>query len=150
MDITLKVKKDDVYREVAQTTSYTGAKMDDENAYDRIFTTDEDQSMLLRFWNESRNMMCQNLKRVLGSETEREDGTWEMTLHVSEAFDMTLKESMQSSLFSFFVMSITSKWYTFTNKGESDGYAAEAAACIDDIRRKAFYKTKPVRPTYQR
>ena len=43
INITLTINKADVYKEVAQTTSYTGAKMDsDGNAYDRIFTTDED------------------------------------------------------------------------------------------------------------
>lgn len=32
MDITLKVNKEAVYEEVAKTTEYTGAKMDDELA----------------------------------------------------------------------------------------------------------------------
>jgi hypothetical protein len=49
IDIILTVNKEKVYEEVAKTTSYTGAKMDDELAYDRIFTTDEDKSMLERF-----------------------------------------------------------------------------------------------------
>ena len=48
-DIALTVNKESVYEEVAQTTSYTGAKMNDELAYNRIFTTDEDKSMLERF-----------------------------------------------------------------------------------------------------
>lgn len=48
-DIALTVNKESVYEEVAQTTAYTGAKMDNELAYNRIFTTDEDKSMLERF-----------------------------------------------------------------------------------------------------
>ena len=40
-DIALTVNKESVYEEVAQTTAYTGAKMDNELAYNRIFTTDE-------------------------------------------------------------------------------------------------------------
>ena len=48
-DIVLTVNKESVYEEVAQTTSYTGAKMDDELAYNRIFTTDEDKVC----WNAS-------------------------------------------------------------------------------------------------
>lgn len=63
IDITIAVNKESVYEEVAQTTSYTGAKMDDEHAYDRIFTTDEDKSMLERFWNESKNTVCNSLKK---------------------------------------------------------------------------------------
>ena len=42
----LSVKKEDVYNEVAKTTSYTGAKMDDDAAYDRIFTTEDDLSLI--------------------------------------------------------------------------------------------------------
>lgn len=61
--VVFKVSINEVYQEVAKTTSYTGAKMDtDENAYDRIFTTDEDKTMLERFWNESKNMIAGSLK----------------------------------------------------------------------------------------
>ena len=130
--VVFKVGKNEVYQEVAKTTSYTGAKMDnDEDAYDRIFTTDEDRTMLERFWNESKNMIAGSLKKLLSSEREE-----------------NLKESMQRSLFSFFVMNITSKWYIFTNKNEAEGYATSAATDMEDVMRKAYYKKKPVRPTY--
>ena len=35
-DIALTVNKESVYEEVAQTTAYTGAKMDNELAYIRV------------------------------------------------------------------------------------------------------------------
>lgn len=67
--IEFQIAKGEVYNEVAKTTSYTGAKMEnDEDAYDRIFTTDEDKAMLERFWNESKNMVAGSLKKVLGIE----------------------------------------------------------------------------------
>lgn len=145
--VTLNINKQEVYEEVAQTTSYTGAKMDDENAYERIFTTEGDESMLNRFWNESKNTICNSLKKLLVSETET-DGVYILSLEVSNSFDDALTESMQRSLFSYFVMNITAKWYTFTNKQEATGYATEAATYVDDIMRKAFYKRKPTRPRY--
>lgn len=147
MDLTLTVNREEVYKEVAQTTSYTGAKMDDEHAYDRIFTTDEDKTMLERFWNESKTTICNALKRVLDSETEA-SGNYRLSLDLSSSFDEALTDSMQRSLFSFFVMNITAKWYTFTNKSEAAGYASEAATYMDDIKRKCFFKKKPTRPTY--
>lgn len=147
MDLTLTVNREEVYKEVAQTTSYTGAKMDDEHAYDRIFTTDEDKTMLERFWNESKTTICNALKRVLESEAEA-SGDYRLSLALSNSFDEALTDSMQRSLFSFFVMNITAKWYTFTNKGEAAGYASEAATYLDDIKRKCFFKKKPTRPTY--
>ena len=147
MEITLKVNKETVYDEVAKTTEYTGAKMDDEHAYETISTTEEDKTMLERFWNECKNMICNSLKKVLVSEVEAE-GEYSLTLGLSTAFDESLTESMQRSLFSFFVMNITAKWYTFANKSEATGYATEAATYIEDIMRKAFFKKKPTRPTY--
>lgn len=147
INITLTVNKEKVYEEVAQTTSYTGAKMDDENAYDRIFTTDEDKSMLERFWNECRNTVCNSMKKVLNLESET-DGVFSLALELSNSFDEALTESMQRSLFSFFVMNITAKWYTFTNKEEATGYATEAATYLEDIMRKAYFKKRPVRPKY--
>ena len=147
MEITLKVNKEAVYDEVAKTTEYTGAKMDDEHAYEVISTTDEDKAMLERFWNECKNMICNSLKKVLVSEVEAE-GEYSLTLGLSTSFDESLTESMQRSLFSFFVMNITAKWYTFANKSEATGYATEAATYIEDIMRKAFFKKKPTRPTY--
>lgn len=145
--VTFTINKEQVYEEVAQTTAYTGAKMDDEHAYDRIFTTDEDKSMLERFWSESKNTICNSLKKLLVSETEI-DGNYTLSLGLSNSFDEALKDSMQRSLFSYFVMNITAKWYTFTNKQEAKGYASEAATYIEDVMRKAYFKKKPTRPTY--
>lgn len=147
MEVTLKIKKETVYDEVAKTTEYTGAKMDDEHAYETISTTEEDKTMLERFWNECKNMVCNSLKRVLVSEVEAE-GEYSLTLGLSAAFDESLTDSMERSLFSFFVMNITAKWYTFANKSEATGYATEAATYIEDIMRKAYHKKKPTRPTY--
>lgn len=143
----MRVNKEMVYEEVAKTTSYTGAKMDDVTAYERIFTTDEDKAMLERFWNESKNAIAGSLKKFLESETEM-DGTYMLTLELSASFDDSLLESMERSLFSFFVMNITAKWYTFTNKNEATDYATGAATNLEDIMRKAFFKKKPRRPTY--
>jgi len=51
MEITLAINKENVMREVAVTTAYTGGKMDgDENALHRISTVDEDEAHLDRFW----------------------------------------------------------------------------------------------------
>ena len=147
MEVTLKINKETVYDEVAKTTEYTGAKMDDEHAYETISTTEEDKTMLERFWNECKIMVCNSLKRVLVSEVEAE-GEYSLTLGLSAALDESLTDSMERSLFSFFVMNITAKWYTFANKSEATGYATEAATYIEDIMRKAYYKKKPTRPTY--
>lgn len=149
IDITLRLNKAKVLEGVAQTTSYTGKKMpEDDDAYERIFTTEEDQSMLSRFWDEAKNAVCQALKRELAEEREDDEGNYSVRLSLSNAFDEALKDSMERSLYSFFVMSITAKWYKFANKPEAADYATEAAGYLEDVKRKAYFKKRPKRPTY--
>ena len=103
--------------------------------------------MLERFWDESKNTICNSMKKFLVNEKESND-TYTLTLNLSASFDESLLESMERSLFSFFVMNITAKWYTLANKQEATDYAAGAATNVEDIMRKAFFKKKPKRPTY--
>jgi hypothetical protein len=148
MEITLTVNQKSVLEEVAQTTSYTGAKMDDDaNAYERISTVDEDQSELQRFWDESRAEVAQTFIRMLASEGMA-DGVYNLKLNVSASFDTALLPSMQLGLFSYFVQSIAAKWYVFTNKKEAGEAANVGKGILDEVREKAFYKKKPTRPTY--
>lgn len=149
MEITLSISKAAVMREVAVTTAYTGAKMeDDENALHRISTVDEDENHLERFWEESRADVCQELIGLVTFEGMRGDGSYELMLEVSKSFDEALLPSMRLSLFSYFIQNIAAKWYVYTNKGEAGGYADKAATLLDDIHRKAVYKKRPTRPTY--
>lgn len=147
-NITFHIAKKSVYDEVAKTTAYTGVKMDDDDkAYSRIFATDADQEMLERFWNESKNTIAGELKTLLSSEQEI-NGDYTLTLEVSNSFDDSLRSSMERSLFSFFVMNIVSKWYVFTNKKEAGAYAESALSDMEDVARKAYFKKRPTRPTY--
>ena len=158
-------------QEVAVTTAYTGGKMDnDENAMHRISTVDEDENHLERFWEESRADICQeliglvnfegmvinNIRPMEPSPKELQIDVpiatigkhYELRLEVSKSFDKALLPSMSVSLRSFFVHNIVAKWYVYTNKSEAGDYADKAATLLDDIHRKAVYKKKPTRPTY--
>ena len=140
------INKAEVLREVAKTTSYTGAKMKEDDAYERIFTTRDDEEMLERYWDESKSAACNILKEFVIGYNEIDNALFALNLKFSKSFDKNLLESMRASLFSFFVMSITAKWFTMSNKEEAEGYAATAAAHLEDFMRKAYYKKKPTRP----
>lgn len=169
MEITLSIQKEDVMKEIAVTTAYTGGKKDEE-ALHRISTVDEDETHLERFWEESRADLCQELIGLVTFEgmvntlkpidphtTSDIVGPpiiilpqkhYELRLDVSRSFDEALLPSMKLSLFSYFVHSIVAKWYVYTNKGEAGDYADKASTLLDDVHRKAVYKKKPTRPTY--
>ncbi len=146
-EVTITINKEEVYEEVAQTTSYTGAKMqDDEKAYDRIFTTEGDRSQLERFWHESCVDVCEILKEFVQEErNEKESFTVELAL--SSSFDKALEPAMKKELFSFFVNNIVSKWYVFCNKKEAADFSASAVAMLDGVKRKAYFRRKPKRPS---
>ena len=144
-DVTLAVEKNKVYDEVAKTTSYTGAKMQgDDKAYERIFTTDEDQQMLERFWTEASNAATEQLKQFL--EINLSDSScYKVQLELSSSFETQLQASIETSLFSFFVAVIVGKWYKFTNKSEAESYTNEAVGMIEDVMQKIYFKKKPKR-----
>lgn len=152
MEITLSISKDDVMHEVAVTTAYTGGKMmdNDGNALQRISIVDEDEHHLERFWEESRADLCQELIGLVSEEgtTALPHPDYVLKLEVSKSFDQALLPSMRLSLRSFFIHNIVAKWYIYTNKGEAGEYADKAATLLDDIHRKAVYKKRPTRPTY--
>lgn len=148
MEITITISKSDVLKEVAQTTSYTGAKkVGDDGALDRIATVDEDQPELQRFWDESRAEVAQTFIRLLANEGMSGDN-YQLKLNVSVSFDMSLLPSMQLGLFSYFVQNITGKWYVFTNKEEAGAFADRGSALLQEVKEKAFFKKMPTRPTY--
>lgn len=153
-NITLAVNKANVYTEVAKTTSYTGAKMQgDEEAYERIFTTDADRMMLERFWAEASNTATRQLEKFLVDVSEYPEShgvelanNYEIELRLSSLFDEKLIGSIESSLFSYFVLAIVGKWYKFTNKTEADNVLSEAASMLEDVVHKLYYRKRPQRP----
>lgn len=149
MEVTLTINKKSVFDEVAMTAEYTGAKMADETAYERISLTDENREILNRFWSESKTLICGHLKRMFISEEDPEDkDIYTLSLELSESFGSQLTTNLKSSLHHFFVANIISKWYALTNKEEAAGYATAAASYIEEIMRKAYSKEKPSRPSF--
>lgn len=155
IDITIKAVKADVLNEVARTTAYEGKKSSDEGAYERIFTTEEDRSMLQRFWDEAASSMTESLKRFVTSvddsyttndgDTSETFPAYVANLSVSNSYDTALTSSVEKSLFSYFVNAIVSKWNNFVKKDGVQRYEEEANNNITDILSKLFYKKRPTR-----
>lgn len=141
---TLTISKTLVYRQVAQTTAYAGAKMGD---YERMSATEADNSQLDRFWHESCDAISQAFRLLLAREERGADGL-ALQLRLSAAFDSALADSLQSAIFSYCVASIVAKWYGFVNKAEAPQYAAAAADMLAEAKRQAFSKRPPSRPCF--
>lgn len=145
--ITITVNKADVWEEVAKTSGYTGDKMTDtdENAYERILITDEDQKSLQRFWEEAVAIANDQLKEMLETASPM-NSDYNVTLHVSNSYDRVLNPSVQAALTSYFISAIVGRWYKFSNKAEAESYFSDAAAMIEDVLRKLYSRKRPQRP----
>ena len=146
-DSTLTITKSDVYEEVAKTTAYIGAKNkleDGKSAFDQVFVTDADLTMIERFFNESMDALRNVLKRFI-SDVSGVDGTITWQLEMPSRFDDNLIESIKSSAKSFLVNSIIGKWCEITANDKVKEYEDNAAALLVDIKEKAFFKKKPTR-----
>lgn len=146
-DSTLIIKKSDVYEEVAKTTAYIGAKNkleDGKSAFDQVFVTDADLTMIERFFNESLDALRNVLKRFISGGSEV-DGTITWQLEMPSRFDDNLLSSINSSANSFLVNRIIGKWCEITANDKVKEYADNAAALLLDIKDKAFFKKKPTR-----
>ncbi len=146
-DSILTIKKSDVYEEVAKTTAYIGAKNkleDGKSAFDQVFVTDADLTMIERFYNESVDALRNALKRFIVGESA-EEGSTKWTLEMPSRFDDNLLSSINSSANSFLVNSIIGKWCEITANDKVKEYADNAAALLLDIKDKAFFKKKPTR-----
>lgn len=146
-NFTLTITKSDIYEEVAKTTAYIGAKNkleDGKSAFDQVFVTDADLTMIERFFKESLDALINVLKRFI-SGCSGVDGTITWQLEMPSRFDDNLLESIKSSANSFLVNSIIGKWCGITANDKVKEYADNAAALLLDIKDKAFSKKKPTR-----
>lgn len=146
-DYTLTIKKNDIYEEVAKTTAYIGNKAtveDGKSAFDQIFVTEADLSMIERFFNESLDALRNVLKRFI-SGGSGVDGTINWELEMPSRFDGNLLDSINSSANSFLVNSIILKWCEIAANDKSKEYADNAAALLLEIKDKVFFKKKPIR-----
>ena len=154
MEININVNKISVYDEVAKTTSYIGAKMDQEGAYQRIFTTDEDRTMLERFWVETAATATEMLKEYAVMVNQNESGAYDLendydvTLDMPSNYDDTQTSSINNSMYNYFVASILTKWFKIVNKEEAEAYAIDATAMLNDVKNKMYNRTRPKRPNY--
>lgn len=150
MAVELIVNKNLVLEEVAMQTAYVGAKTilsDGRTAYEQIFTTSDDYTMLERFWNEALSFTTGSLKKYMSAAPTFVNSILTVTLELPARYDITQNETVQKSLFSYFANYITSKWMAIANKTDAEYYEKYANENMKDVLQKIFTIKKPIRPT---
>ena len=149
MAVELIVNKADVLEEVAKQTAYVGAKTilsDGRTAYEQIFTTSDDYTMLERFWNEALSFTTGSLKKYMSAAPTFVNSILTVTLELPARYHITQNETVQKSLYSYFANYITSKWMAIANKTDAEYYEKYANENMKDVLQKIFTIKKPIRP----
>jgi hypothetical protein len=156
MEITLSVAKSAVMNEVAKQTSYIGAKMttpDGENAYDKVFTTNDDYGMLERYWRDALTAATGSLRRFVKSISATPppssvdmNEVFDLVLTVPKGYDDKQTGGISGALFSYFVNFITSRWLFITHREDAAHYDGRAADNMREVLLKIYYKKPPERP----
>lgn len=156
MDVTLSVTKSAVMNEVAKQTSYIGMKIttaDGSNAYDQVFTTNDDYAMLERYWREAVDAVTANLRKFVktvspipASQSVDAEEVFTVVLSMPTRYDNNQTGTVQTALFSYFTHLITSKWLAVAHKEDAEYYERIATEKMREILYKIYYK-KPVTRT---
>lgn len=146
--LAITIEKNSVYSEVAKTTAYIGAKNKQENgktAFDQMFVTDADLAMIERFYNEGKETLKNLLKQFVTGINDDSSGNINWTLTMSSSFKSYMEEGIISSIKSFLVNYIITKWCEITANDKVKEYAENATVLLQDIKEKVYYKSAPTR-----
>ena len=151
-DYEYQITKSSVMDDVNKLTSYAGAKTtqaDGSNAYDRVFATNDDYTMLEKFWVEGISFVTGNLRRHISAITQTNEGTnsevLSIILMLSDRFDANQNPTIVKSIKHYFINSIASKWLLLTKPEDAPQYEELAKQCIIDILSKVNYKKPATR-----
>lgn len=134
--IELKIEREGVFEEVEKATAFRGAKLtggEDDGAYDRLMASGEELETLGRFWEESCVAADDRLKEMRTGGSHMPD--YEVKLDVADRFDAGLTADAESSLKSFMILSVTSKWYSLSDQEEAGAYAEAAGNKLKETLR---------------
>lgn len=127
--------------EVAQATAYIGAKkVDDDDAYERISTIDEDDPELTVFFDEGRANLVSAFMQYLKSEgMESDDEHYFITLNVSDKFNLAVQPAMQIALFNYYVHWILYRWYMITYPDMAADEFLKTESLIASLQKQAYF-----------
>lgn len=157
MDVTLSITKSAVMNEVAKQTSYIGMKIttaNGSNAYDQVFTTNDDYAMLERYWREAVDAVTGNLHKFIKTVSDMPENqsadpeeVFELVLSMPARYDDNQTGTVNTALFSYFTHLITSKWLAVAHKEDAEYYERIATEKMREILFKIYYKKPAQRQT---
>lgn len=139
--ITITVRKQAVYKEVAKLASFADPKV-----------TIGEESSLERFWREVCGavtsgvlMYLTSVSSILDRDKEDPEEVFTLELTMPSNFDELFTTLIQEEIHSFFVNSLASKLLLISRKDVASRCEKQATSSLQNARRMLFYRKIPVR-----
>lgn len=148
---TIKIDKDSIFEQIAKKTSYIGSKMKDEDAYDNIFTTDEDKEFFEEHFELAHAECVEMLfpyamKEITDSEETQNDG-YSIVITVSKEMSQTTVSLVERQINEYIVSRLIAEWMMVCNIDSHSYWLERYTSIRKQINRTLLSRMKPLRRT---
>ena len=148
---TIRIDKDSIFEQIAKKTSYIGSKMKDEDAYDNIFTTDEDQEFFEEHFELAHAECVEMLfpyamKEITDSEEVKDDG-YSIVITVPKEMSQTTVSLVERQINEYIVSRLIAEWMMVCNIDSHSYWLERYTSIRKQINRTLLSRMKPLRRT---
>lgn len=151
---TIKIDKDSIFEQIAKKTSYIGSKMKDEDAYDNIFTTDEDKEFFEEHFElahaECVEMLFPYAKKEITEnieDTETPSVSYDIVLTVPQEMSQTTVSLVERQINEYIVSKLIAEWMMVCNIDSHSYWLERYTSIRKQINRTLLSRMKPLRRT---
>lgn len=143
--LSISIVKATVISEISLVTTYqAGRNKNVPEDFSRVNVSDADVSILDKYWNECIAEIDKELKMFITDNTT-DDDEYAMSLTMPSNYDSAMDSSINTSLKTYVVNAILSKWFAITDPTSSERYATIAAGAMQSAKNKLWFRKKPTR-----
>lgn len=150
MEQKISIHHSSVMEEVSKTTAYIGSHKADGTApaaYERIATTDYNEELLDRFYNEAINVLRHSLRLYAVSDNTALPSSgkdFTITLRMPPNWDKD-KVDMDCEAYLYVTHYVLSRWSEIVDKDNAESLAGEASAHLQVITSAINKRRRPTR-----
>ena len=151
---TIRIDKDSIFEQIAKKTSYIGSKMKDEDAYDNIFTTDEDNEFFEEHFElahaECVEMLYPYTKKDITEnieDTETPSASYDIVLTVPQEMSQTTVSLVERQINEYIVSRLIAEWMMVSDMNLHAYWIERYTSIRRHINTTLISRMKPLRRT---
>lgn len=146
MELEINITQAEVFLEVSKQTDYIGTKMTgDEDARDRIATTDADTVLLRSYWTEAVDELVGKCGRLAVNQPAPDADTFTLRLSMPSNWDSAKAANLQSMMARYIAKYIIQAWDKLSNKKEAEAHNKDALTLLEGINFLLHATRRPTR-----